>query len=78
MTCRRNKCTIHRNEMKSETNTYESVITNKATSGTSELVEASNEIVTVNSSYAATGENIDMTSDSTYQDFVLLCLLKHL
>ena len=75
MTCRRNRCTIYRNEMKSETNTYDSVITNRATSGTSECLEASNEIMTVNSSYAA-GENIDMTLDSTYQDFVFVMFIE--
>ena len=76
MTCRKNRRTLHRNEMKSETNTYDSVISNKATSGTSECLEASNEIMTVNSSYAATGENIDMTSDSTYQDFVFVMFIE--
>ena len=75
MTCRKNRCAIYRNEMKSETGTYDSVITNEATSGTSERLEASNAIMTFNSLYAATGENIDMTSDSTYQDFVFVMFI---
>ncbi|XP_062523104.1 uncharacterized protein LOC134197769 [Corticium candelabrum] len=60
---RKNRCAIYRNEMKSETGTYDSVITNEATSGTSERLEASNAIMTFNSLYAATGA--DSGAEST-------------